>query len=193
MKIMKWLEFISESYSPEIEKQDFLVYEFESDGISFFVRFYERDKGIWRRGYWFKENDYFSKNIEKIKYRLKSGLESERTKSRLQNELDYFNKNTGRYDTGNLLGKTKNPFTIVEILTEITIDFLNRKSEDCDILEIHHMRNEEDGDVSVRLKLNKRSILRRLDSKKWSYLNYKSTSIIHKKDIDPQDFSIEIY
>lgn len=197
MKIIKWKEFISESQlspnSPEVEKTDFLVYEFESEGISFFVRFYERQPGIWRRGYWFKENNYFSKNIQKIKDRLESGHDDTRTISRLKNELDYFSKNIGKYNTGNLMGRIKSPFSVIDNLTEITIDFLNRRSEECDVLEIQHMRNEGDSDVSIRLKLNKRSILRRLDLGKWSYLSYRSTSIIHKKDIDLQDYNIEIY
>lgn len=173
-----------------IDKDQFLLYEFSIDGIDFFVRFYERIPGIWRRGYWFKEKNYFLSNIEKINKRLQSES-NPRIINRLENELDYFNNNI-HYKMDDLLGKTKNPLKIINAVSDITIDFLKRKELECDCLEIHHMRTGDE-DVSARLKLTKRSIVPKLDLNIWDYDTIKSTSLIFKTGLNLDKLELEIY
>lgn len=173
-----------------IDKDKFIVYEFTIDDVDFFVRFYERTPNIWRRGYWFKEKNYYSSNIEKINKRLKTETDN-RIIDRLKNELEYFTNNI-HYEEKDLIGKSKSPLKIIDSVSNITIDFLKEFESKCDCLEIHHMRTSRE-EVSTRLKLTKRSIISKLDFSIWNYKTVKSTSLIFKKDLDFNNLSLEIY
>lgn len=167
------------------------VYEFKVDGDDYFVRFYERSPGIWRRGYWYKEKGYFQKNLDTIKRRLQTETD-DRIISRLKSEMEYFSNNVDKYGESDLLGKSKSPMRIVNEVSEITIDFLNDNYDKCDVLEIHHMKKGNE-DQSTRLKLTQRSISKKLDPEKWEYEARKSTSIIYKRGIDIDKYNLEIY
>jgi hypothetical protein len=173
------------------EDNNFVLYEFDIMGTDFFVRFYEREPKVWRRGYWYKEKNYFQTNIVKILDRLKSETDK-RIIDRLKHELEYFQSNVDKYNTQDLLGKSETPIKIVNTLSNITIDFLNRKQDDCDVLEIHHMRKGNE-DTSVRQRMTQRSLLRDLNTSTWEYTSDKSTSIIYKKGIDLSDYNLELY
>jgi hypothetical protein len=181
----------SADYNIITDTNQFIVYEFSIMGTDFFVRFYEREPKVWRRGYWYKEMNYFQTNIDKILNRLNSETDK-RVRDRLSRELEYFKSNVDKYKSQDLLGKSENPIQIINTLSDITIDFLNRKEDDCDILEIHHMRKGNE-DTSVRQRMTQRSLLRDLDTSVWDYTSDKSTSIIYKKDIDFSDYNLELY
>jgi hypothetical protein len=181
----------SENYTLVSNNNEFVLYEFTISNTDFFVRFYERELKVWRRGYWYKEKNYFQTNIEKILNRLKSETDK-RVINRLKHELQYFQSNVSKYDIQDLLGKSENPMLIINTLSNITIDFLNLKRDECDVLEIHHMRKGSE-DTSVRQKITQRSLLRHLDTTVWNYTSDKSTSIIYKKDIDLSEYNIELY
>ena len=181
----------SENYTLVSNNNEFVLYEFTIMGIDFFVRFYEKEPKVWRRGYWYKEKNYFQTNIDKILNRLKSETDK-RIVNRLKYELEYFQSNVDKYNTQDLLGKSENPIKIVNTLSNITIDFLNRRQDDCDVLEIHHMRKGNE-DTSVRQRITQRSLLRDLDTSIWDYTSDKSTSIIYKKDVELSNYNLELY
>ena len=173
------------------EDNNFVLYEFDIMGTDFFVRFYEREPKVWRRGYWYKEKNYFQSNIDKIKNRMDSETDP-RVLSRLSKEYEYFTSNIDLYREEDLMGKSKNPLLISNTLSEITVDFLNRKYDECDVLEIQHMRKSNE-DVSTRVKLTQRTLLTHLNTNEWSYTTKQSTSIIYKKDVDLSQYSLDIY
>jgi hypothetical protein len=179
------------SFSLKRNDDEFVLYEFNVGDIDFFVRFYEKEEGIWRRGYWFKEKDYFQSNIDKIKKRLDTETDP-RTLKRLSNEYEYFKSNVDSYKQYDVMGKLTNPLSIANTLSKITVDFLNLKFDECDVLEIQHMRKSNE-DVSTRLKLTQRSILKYLNTNEWTYTTKQSTSLIYKNDIDLSDYNLEIY
>ena len=170
---------------------DFVLYEFKVNDTEFFVRFYEKENKVWRRGYWYKEKNYFQSNIDKIKNRMDSETDP-RVLSRLSKEYEYFTSNIDLYREEDLMGKSKNPLLISNTLSEITVDFLNRKYDECDVLEIQHMRKSNE-DVSTRVKLTQRTLLTHLNTNEWSYTTKQSTSIIYKKDVDLSQYSLDIY
>jgi hypothetical protein len=170
---------------------DFVLYEFKVNNTEFFVRFYEKENKVWRRGYWYKEKNYFQSNIDKIKNRMDSETDP-RVLSRLSKEYEYFTSNIDLYREEDLMGKSKNPLLISNTLSEITVDFLNRKYDECDVLEIQHMRKSNE-DVSTRVKLTQRTLLTHLNTNEWSYTTKQSTSIIYKKDVDLSQYSLDIY
>jgi hypothetical protein len=90
------------------------------------------------------------------------------------------------------MGKSNNPLTIANTLSKITVDFLNVKYDECNVLEIQHMRKSNE-DISTRLKLTQRSISKYLNTNEWTYTTRQSTSIIYKKDIDLSDYNLEVY
>ena len=173
------------------DDDDFVLYEFKVNDIEFFVRFYEKEDKVWRRGYWYKENNYFQSNIDKIKKRLNTETDP-RILNRLSKEYNYFISKVDSYKEQDLIGTSKNPLLISNILSEITVDFLNRKYDECDVLEIQHMRKYNE-DVSTRVKLTQRSLLNYLNTSEWSYTTKQSTSIIYKKDIDLSQYNLDIY
>jgi hypothetical protein len=173
------------------DDNDFVLYEFKVNDTEFFVRFYEKENKVWRRGYWYKEKNYFQTNIEKIKDRINSETDP-RVLSRLSKEYEYFISNIDSYKEQDLMGKSKNPLLISNILSKITVDFLSRKYDDCDVLEIQHMRKSNE-DISTRVKLTQRSLLNHLNTNEWSYTTKQSTSIIYKKDIDLSQYNLDIY
>jgi hypothetical protein len=170
---------------------EFVLYEFKVGDIEFFVRFYEKENGVWRRGYWFKEKDYFQTNIDKIIERLKTET-NPRVLNRLKKEYEYFKSNVDSYNEYDVMGKLNNPLTIANTLSKITVDFLNVKYDECNVLEIQHMRKSNE-DISTRLKLTQRSISKYLNTNEWTYTTRQSTSIIYKKDIDLSDYNLEVY
>ena len=178
-------------YSLIQDGDEFVLYEFNVGNIEFFVRFYEKEDKIWRRGYWFKEKNYFQTNIDKIKERLKSET-NPRVLNRLKKEYKYFKSNVDSYDEYDVMGKLNNPLTIANTLSKITVDFLNVKYDECDVLEIQHMRKSNE-DVSTRLRLTERSISKYLNTNEWTYTTRQSTSIIYKKDIELSDYNLEVY
>ena len=173
------------------DDDDFVLYEFKINNTEFFVRFYEKENKVWRRGYWYKEKNYFQSNIDKIKNRMDSETDP-RVLSRLSKEYEYFTSNIDLYREEDLMGKSKNPLLISNTLSEITVDFLNRKYDECDVLEIQHMRKSNE-DVSTRVKLTQRTLLTHLNTNEWSYTTKQSTSIIYKKDVDLSQYSLDIY
>jgi hypothetical protein len=179
------------SFSLKRNDDEFVLYEFNVGDIEFFVRFYEKEDNIWRRGYWFKEKDYFQSNIDKIKKRLDTETDP-RILKRLSNEYEYFTSNVNSYKQYNVMGKLTNPLSIVNTLSMITVDFLNLKIDECDVLEIQHMKKSNE-DVSTRLKLTERSISKYLNTNEWVYITRQSTSIIYKKDIELSDYNLEVY
>ena len=174
-------------YSLIQDGDEFVLYEFNVGDIEFFVRFYEKEDGVWRRGYWFKEKNYFQTNIDKIIDRLKT-----ETNPRVKKEYEYFKSNVDSYNEYDVMGKLENPLTIVNTLSKITVDFLNIKYDECNVLEIQHMRKSNE-DISTRVKLTQRSLLNYLNTNEWSYTTKQSTSIIYKKDIDLSQYSLDIY
>lgn len=178
-------------YSLIQDGDEFVLYEFNVGNIEFFVRFYEKEDKIWRRGYWFKEKSYFQTNIDKIKERLKTET-NPRVLNRLKREYEYFKFNVDSYDEYDVMGKLNNPLTIANTLSKITVNFLDVKYDECNVLEIQHMRKSNE-DVSTRLKLTERSILRYLNTNEWVYTTRQSTSIIYKKDIKLSDYNLEVY
>jgi len=170
---------------------EFVLYEFKVGDIEFFVRFYEKENGVWRRGYWFKEKDYFQTNIDKIIERLKTET-NPRVLNRLKKEYEYFKSNVDSYNEYDVMGKLNNPLTIANTLSKITVDFLNVKYDECNVLEIQHMRKSNE-DISTRLKLTQRSISKYLNTNEWTYTTRQSTSIIYKKDIKLSDYNLEVY
>jgi hypothetical protein len=179
------------SFSLKRNDDEFVLYEFNAGDIEFFVRFYEKEDNIWRRGYWFKEKNYFQTNIDKIKERLKTET-NPRVLNRLKKEYEYFKSNVDSYDEYDVMGKLNNPLTIVNTLSKITVDFLNIKYDECNVLEIQHMKKSNE-DVSTRLKLTERSISKYLNTNEWVYITRQSTSIIYKKDIELSDYNLEVY
>ena len=173
------------------DDNDFVLYEFKVNDVEFFVRFYEKENKVWRRGYWYKEKNYFQSNIDKIKNRIDTETDP-RVLSRLSKEYEYFISNIDSYKEQNLMGKSKNPLLISNTLSEITVDFLNRKYDDCDVLEIQHMRKSNE-DVSTRVKLTQRTLLNHLNTNEWSYTTKQSTSIIYKNGIDLSQYNLDIY
>ena len=171
--------------------EDFVLYEFETLGVEYFVRFYKKDNLLWRRGYWYKEKEYFQNNINKIESRLPTE-KNPKTISRLKKELFYFKSNVHFYDKFDIIGKGTNPITISNYLSVITINFLNLKESSCDVLEIQHLR-KSDENVSTRLKLTQRSLLKYVDFNKWYYKSEQSTSILYKHNVDLIHYNIEIY
>jgi len=178
-------------YSLIQDGDEFVLYEFNVGDIEFFVRFYEKEDGVWRRGYWFKEKNYFQTNIDKIINRLNTETNT-RVLNRLKKEYEYFKSNVDSYNEYDVMGKLENPLTIVNTLSKITVDFLNVKYDECNVLEIQHMRKSNE-DISTRVKLTQRSLLNYLNTNEWSYTTKQSTSIIYKKDIDLSQYSLDIY
>ena len=178
-------------YSLIQDGDEFVLYEFNVGDIEFFVRFYEKEDGVWRRGYWFKEKNYFQTNIDKIINRLNTETNT-RVLNRLKKEYEYFKSNVDSYNEYDVMGKLENPLTIVNTLSKITVDFLNIKYDECNVLEIQHMRKSNE-DISTRVKLTQRSLLNYLNTNEWSYTTKQSTSIIYKKDIDLSQYSLDIY
>ena len=178
-------------YSLIQDGDEFVLYEFNVGDIEFFVRFYEKEDGVWRRGYWFKEKNYFQTNIDKIINRLNTETNT-RVLNRLKKEYEYFKSNVDSYNEYDVMGKLENPLTIVNTLSKITVDFLNIKYDECNVLEIQHMRKSNE-DISTRVKLTQRSLLNYLNTNEWSYTPKQSTSIIYKKDIDLSQYSLDIY
>ena len=178
-------------YSLIQDGDEFVLYEFNVGDIEFFVRFYEKEDGVWRRGYWFKEKNYFQTNIDKIIDRLKTET-NPRVLNRLKKEYEYFKSNVDSYNEYDVMGKLDNPLTIANTLSKITVDFLNVKYDECNVLEIQHMRKSNE-DISTRLKLTQRSISKYLNTNEWTYTTRQSTSIIYKKDIELSDYNLEVY
>ena len=83
-------------------------------------------------------------------------------------------------------------FPELRLTDSALIDFLNRKYDECDVLEIQHMRKSNE-DVSTRVKLTQRTLLTHLNTNEWSYTTKQSTSIIYKKDVDLSQYSLDIY
>ena len=54
-------EYSNDDISFNLKQNDdeYVLYEFNVGDIDFFVRFYEKEDGVWRRGYWFKEKSMF--------------------------------------------------------------------------------------------------------------------------------------
>jgi hypothetical protein len=186
-------EYSNDTISFNLKQNDdeFVLYEFNVGNIEFFVRFYEKENGVWRRGYWFKEKDYFQTNIDKIIDRLKTET-NPKVLNRLKKEYEYFKSNVDSYNKYDVMGKSNNPLTIANTLSKITVDFLNVKYDECNVLEIQHMRKSNE-DISTRLKLTQRSISKYLNTNEWTYTTRQSTSIIYKKDIDLSDYNLEVY
>jgi hypothetical protein len=186
-------EYSNDTISFNLKQNDneFVLYEFNVGDIEFFVRFYEKENGVWRRGYWFKEKDYFQTNIDKIMERLKTET-NPRVLNRLKKEYEYFKSNVDSYNEYDVMGKLNNPLTIANTLSKITVDFLNVKYDECNVLEIQHMRKSNE-DISTRLKLTQRSISKYLNTNEWTYTTKQSTSIIYKKDIELSDYDLEVY
>jgi hypothetical protein len=186
-------EYSNDTISFNLKQNDdeFVLYEFNVGDIEFFVRFYEKENGVWRRGYWFKEKNYFRTNIDKIIDRLKTET-NPRVLNRLKKEYEYFKSNVDSYNEYDVMGKLNNPLTIANTLSKITVDFLNVKYDECNILEIQHMRKSNE-DISTRLKLTQRSISKYLNTNEWTYTTRQSTSIIYKKDIELSDYNLEVY
>jgi hypothetical protein len=186
-------EYSNDTISFNLKQNDdeFVLYEFNVGDIEFFVRFYEKENGVWRRGYWFKEKDYFQTNIDKIIDRLKTET-NPKVLNRLKKEYEYFKSNVDSYNKYDVMGKSNNPLTIANTLSKITVDFLNVKYDECNVLEIQHMRKSNE-DISTRLKLTQRSISKYLNTNEWTYTTRQSTSIIYKKDIDLSDYNLEVY
>jgi len=178
-------------YSLIQDGDEFVLYEFNVGDIEFFVRFYEKEDGVWRRGYWFKEKNYFRTNIDKIIDRLKTET-NPRVLNRLKKEYEYFKSNVDSYNEYDVMGKLDNPLTIANTLSKITVDFLNVKYDECNVLEIQHMRKSNE-DISTRLKLTQRSISKYLNTNEWTYTTRQSTSIIYKKDMELSDYNLDIY
>jgi hypothetical protein len=179
------------SFNLKQNSDEFVLYEFTQNNVDFFVRFYEREDKIWRRGYWFKEQTYFQDNINKIKKRIDTEKDP-RVIKRLSDEYEYFSSNINSSHQYDIMGKMSNPLSVVNTVSKITVDFLNLKYDDCDVLEIQHMKKSTE-DVSTRLKLTQRSILKYLDTNKWDYTTEKSTSFIVKKNIDFSYDDSEVY
>jgi hypothetical protein len=167
-----------------------VVYEFEAGGQPYFVRFYERAPRVWRRGYWYKEDGYFRRNVEAIRRRL-PGETDPMAVARLRAELEYFEANLGRYPEADLLGKSAAPLAVGREVAQATVDFLETHRDRCDVLEIHHMRKGSE-DVAARLALSRRSLEPRLDPSEWRYRAVWSTSIVHRAGVDPDDYGIQV-
>lgn len=186
-------EYSNDNISFNLKQNDdeYVLYEFNVGDIEFFVRFYEKEDGVWRRGYWFKEKNYFQTNIDKIIDRLKTET-NPRVLNRLKKEYEYFKSNVDSYNEYDVMGTLDNPLTIANTLSKITVDFLNVKYDECNVLEIQHMRKSNE-DISTRLKLTQRSISKYLNTNEWIYTTRQSTSIIYKKDIELSDYNLDIY
>ena len=186
-------EYSNDDISFNLKQNDdeYVLYEFNVGDIDFFVRFYEKEDGVWRRGYWFKEKNYFQTNIDKIIDRLKTETNT-RVLNRLKKEYEYFKSNVDSYNEYDVMGTLDNPLTIANTLSKITVDFLNVKYDECNVLEIQHMRKSNE-DISTRLKLTQRSISKYLNTNEWIYTTRQSTSIIYKKDIKLSDYNLDIY
>ena len=186
-------EYSNDDISFNLKQNDdeYVLYEFNVGDIDFFVRFYEKEDGVWRRGYWFKEKNYFQTNIDKIIDRLKTET-NPRVLNRLKKEYEYFKSNVDSYNEYDVMGTLDNPLTIANTLSKITVDFLNVKYDECNVLEIQHMRKSNE-DISTRLKLTQRSISKYLNTNEWIYTTRQSTSIIYKKDIKLSDYNLDIY
>lgn len=186
-------EYSNDDISFNLKQNDdeYVLYEFNVGDIDFFVRFYEKEDGVWRRGYWFKEKNYFQTNIDKIIDRLKTET-NPRVLNRLKKEYEYFKSNVDSYNEYDVMGTLDNPLTIANTLSKITVDFLNVKYDECNVLEIQHMRKSNE-DISTRLKLTQRSISKYLNTNEWTYTTRQSTSIIYKKDMELSDYNLDIY
>jgi hypothetical protein len=168
---------------------EFVIYEFTDNKIDYFVRFYKKEDKLWRRGYWFREKKYFEDNIKKIEDRLPNETDSSII-DRLNNELQYFKEKINTSKESNFFNQT-NPLKLINIISEITYDFLKNNFNVCDVLEIQHMK-KDDEPISIRAKLNERILPKYLDNK-WNYLLIKSTSYVFKKDVNLDDYNLEIY